>query len=152
MKKIYYSLEGIFEKISTIVTSILGNSITFFISLIVIVFWLVNRDFRAIETIENIRDLILALSFLTLFIIQKSFSRFSGSLNLKVNELVASTKTANNAVMNVELKTELEVIELQKEYTELAEQIKAVEEVEKEQLKEVIKILKADKKVPKGSK
>jgi hypothetical protein len=47
-----------------------------------------------------------------------------------VNELVASHKAANNAVMNAEEKTEDEITELSKEYTELAEQIKE-KEIEK---------------------
>jgi low affinity Fe/Cu permease len=63
------------------------------------------------------------ITFLSLFVIQKEFSRFSGSLHLKVNELVVSTKTANKAVINVESKSEKEIHDLQKEYTELADQI-----------------------------
>jgi hypothetical protein len=38
--------------------------------------------------------------------------------------LVFSTKTANNAVLNVATKTELEIIELQKKYNELVKQLK----------------------------
>ena len=66
--------------------------------------------------------------FLTLFIIQKSFIHFSASLHLKINELVASDKAASNTVINAEEKTEEEITELSKEYTELVEQIKVVEE------------------------
>jgi low affinity Fe/Cu permease len=66
-------------------------------------------------------DLILGVTFLSLFIIQKSFNRFSASLHLKVNELVASHEQANNSVINLEQKTEAEIKELTKEYTELAE-------------------------------
>jgi low affinity Fe/Cu permease len=67
------------------------------------------------------------MTFLALFIIQKSFNRFSGSLHLKVNELVASHEPANNSLVNVESKTEHEVLELAKEYEELAEHIKGDE-------------------------
>ena len=71
-----------------------------------------------------IGDVILGVAFLSLFIIQKSFNRFSASIHLKVNELVASDELANNAVLNAEEKTELEIIILSKEYAELAEQVK----------------------------
>ena len=71
-----------------------------------------------------IGDVILGVAFLSLFIIQKAFNRFSASLHLKVNELVASHELANNAVMNAEEKTELEITILSKEYAELAEQVK----------------------------
>jgi low affinity Fe/Cu permease len=45
-----------------------------------------------------------------------------------VNELVASHERARNAVMNAEEKTEDEIVELSKEYVELAEQTKGLEE------------------------
>ncbi len=128
MHKIHRRLETIFEKITSYVTIILGNSITFVLALIMVVFWFSNRDFATQELNETIRDLIHGVTFLSLFVIQKEFSRFSGSLHVKVNELVSSSEIANNAVMNVENKTELEIHELQKEYTDLVEQIKEVEE------------------------
>jgi len=60
----------------------------------------------------------LRKSFLSLFIIQKSFNRFSASLHLKVNELVASHEPASNSVLNAEEKTEQEISQLTKEYSE----------------------------------
>ena len=60
--------------------------------------------------------------------IQKSFNRFSGSLHLKLNELVSAHDNANNAIINVEHKTEEEIKEIAKEYAEIVEQI--IEEVE----------------------
>ena len=47
---------------------------------------------------------------------------------MKVNELVASHEPASNAVINAEEKTEQEIAELTKEYTELAERVKIDEE------------------------
>ena len=82
------------------------------------------------QDIHNcIGDVILGVAFLSLFIIQKAFNRFSASLHLKVNELVASHELANNTVINAEEKTEHDLASLAKEYTELAEQ--AIEEKEK---------------------
>jgi low affinity Fe/Cu permease len=51
--------------------------------------------------------------------IQKSFNRFAGSLHLKLNELVSAHDKANNAIINVENKTEEEIKEIAKEYSEL---------------------------------
>lgn len=123
MNTSYINLEKLFEKITYLITTILGSSITFILALIMIVFWFLNRDYTHFETNEIIRDLIHGITFLSLFVIQKEFSRFSGSLHLKVNELVASHKTANNSVINVDSKTEIEISQLQKEYTELADKI-----------------------------
>ena len=74
-----------------------------------------------------IGELILGITFLSLFIIQKTFNQVFTSLHLKLNELVFSHETAKNSVMNAENKTEREIIELQKEYNDLAEKIKEEE-------------------------
>jgi low affinity Fe/Cu permease len=89
-----------------------------------VIFWFTNERFYTQDIHSFIGDVILGITFLNLFIIQKSFNRFSGSLHLKVNELVASHEPASNAVMNAEEKTEDEIIELSKEYAELAEKTK----------------------------
>ncbi|MEN9908007.1 MAG: hypothetical protein RLZZ540_1156 [Bacteroidota bacterium] len=51
-------------------------------------------------------------------------------MHLKVNELVSSHEPANNSVINAEGKTEREITELSKEYSELAEQVKELIEEE----------------------
>jgi low affinity Fe/Cu permease len=117
-------MERGFEKLTTIATAILGNSITFIIALCTVIFWLTNKRFYTQDIHSSIGDVILGVTFLYLFIIQKSFIHFSASLHLKVNELVASHKAASNAVMNAEEKSEEEIAELSKEYTDLAERIK----------------------------
>ena len=129
MKHLYRHLERYFEKLTSAATTILGNSITFIIALAMVVFWLTNKQFYTQNIHESIGDVILGVTFLSLFIIQKTFNHFSASLHLKLNELVASHEPASNAVINIESKTEHEIIELQKEYAELAEQLKEVEEI-----------------------
>lgn len=128
MKSTYRNFEKFFEKITSLITGILGSSVTFFLAFVMIVFWFLNRSYSNHDTNEVIRDLIHATTFLSLFVIQKEFSRISGSLHLKVNELVASTETASNSVINVESKTEIEINELQKEYAELADKIERHDE------------------------
>jgi len=124
MKNLYRLTENGFEKLASIATSILGNPVTFIIAIGVVIFWLTNKKFYTQDIHSSIGDVILGITFLSLFIIQKSFSRFSGSLHLKVNELVASHEPASNAVINAEKRTENEIIELSKEYSELAEKTK----------------------------
>ena len=125
MKIIYRQTENLFEKIVTVAMAILGNSITFIFALLTVIFWLSNKLFYTQDIHERIGDLILGITFLSLFIIQKAFNRFSALLHLKVNELVASHDTASNTVMNAGEKTEHEIKELSKGYTELAEQANA---------------------------
>jgi low affinity Fe/Cu permease len=127
MRRIYRHAENTFEKLTSFITVILGNSITFILALITVIYWLSNKHFLAHDTQTQIGEVILGITFLSLFIIQKSFNKFSGSLHLKINELVIANKSANNSVVNAETKTELEITELTKEYAELAEEIKEVE-------------------------
>jgi low affinity Fe/Cu permease len=127
MKNLYGYLEKGFEKLTSVAIAILGNSISFTIALIVVIFWLTNKQFYEQDIHYCIGDIILGVAFLSLFIIQKSFNRFSKSLHLKLNELVASHESANNAVIHAEDKTEHEINILSKEYLELVEQVKEEE-------------------------
>jgi low affinity Fe/Cu permease len=129
MKNVYRHTDRGFEKLVSVSIAILGNSITFIIALCLVLFWLSNKEFYTQDIHDSIGDVILGVAFLSLFIIQKSFNRFSASIHLKVNELLASHEPAKNAVINVEAKTEHEINELSKEYTELAEKLKADENV-----------------------
>ena len=124
MNIIYRYTERGFEKLASVAIALLGNSITFIIALCLVIFWLSNKQFYTQNIHESIGDVILGVAFLSLFIIQKSFNRFSASLHLKVNELVASHKSASNAVINAEGKTEREITELSKEYAELTKLVK----------------------------
>ena len=133
MKKYYHHLERIFENLTAAASALLGNSITFICAVALVVFWLSNKKFYSQDMYDSIRDGISGLIFLNLFIIQRSFNHFIASLHIKVNELVASHPPARNAVINVEEKTEHEIEELSKEYTELAVKAKILLDAELEQ-------------------
>jgi low affinity Fe/Cu permease len=124
MKNLYRRTERGFEKLVSVAIAVFGNSVTFIIAFCIVLFWLCNKQFYMQDIHDIIGDLILGVAFLSLFIIQKSFNRFTASLHLKINELIASHEPAKNTVINVETKTEHEINELSKEYTELAERIK----------------------------
>jgi len=128
MKNTYHHTQRAFETLSSIATTVLGNSITFIIALATVIFWLSNERFYTQDIHACIGDVILAVTFMSMFIIQKSFTHFSASLHLKVNELVASHEPARNAVINAEAKTEDEISELSKDYAEMAVQPPAGED------------------------
>jgi low affinity Fe/Cu permease len=127
MNKIYKRTERDFEKLTAAANAILGNSITFIIAVCLVIFWFSNDQFYTQDIHAVIGDIIWAVTFLSMFIIQRSFSHFSASLHLKVNELVASHEPARNAVLNAEEKSEDEITELAREYVELIEVIKRQE-------------------------
>jgi low affinity Fe/Cu permease len=132
MNNLYRDLENRFERLTSIVTSILGNSVTFIIALITVIFWLTEKEFYKQDLHHCISDVILGITFLSFFMIQKSFNRFSASLHLKLNELVSAHDNANNAIINVENKTEEEIKEIAKEYAELVQIIDGETENEQE--------------------
>lgn len=127
MKNLYGRLENSFEKLTSVAITILSNSISFVIALIIVIYWLTDKEFFKQDLHYRIENIILGVAFLSLFIIQKSFNRFSKSLHLKLNELIASHEPANNAVIHAEEKTENEIKILSKQHLELVEQIKQEE-------------------------
>ena len=128
MKGIRRHWEIGFEKIASFAIAVLGNSITFVIALCLVIAWFSSRQFREQDIHSRIGDVILGVTFLCTFIIQKSFNRFSASLHLKINELVSSHEPASNSVINVDGKTENEIYALSKEYDELNEDVNELKE------------------------
>jgi low affinity Fe/Cu permease len=125
MKNIYKKIEIFFEKFSLIATRVLGNSITFIIALTLVITYFSDEKVYTQPRFRTIMDVIFSVTFLCIFIIQKSVNRFSAALHLKVNELVASHDTASNKIINIEEKTEEEIRELAKHYTTILENVKS---------------------------
>jgi low affinity Fe/Cu permease len=132
-KEFYRHTERGFERLTSLANAILSNSITFIIALCTVVFWLLNKRFYTQDIHYCIGDVILGVTFLSMFVIQKSFNRFSASLHLKVNELVASHEAADNGVISAEGKTDQEITILSRVYTDLAELAKVEAEGQNEE-------------------
>ena len=120
-------MEKEFENVTALTTKILGSTITFLLALFLVVYWWVTNLFSSNDWHQNIGDIIFGITFLSLFIIQKSFNRYSALINLKLNELVSSNQEANKSVLNTQKKTESEISELVKEYIE--EEVKVIEKL-----------------------
>ena len=135
MNPVYLKIELIFEKLTSIATRVLGNSISFIIAFILVVFWWSTNLFTSKDSHQNIGDIIFGITFLSLFVIQKSFNRYSALIHLKINELISSHEPANNSVMNTSQKTEQEIRELSKEYIEEIIEDE-IEEISKEDVAE----------------
>jgi low affinity Fe/Cu permease len=118
MNKHYLNIERKFEILTAFATKILGNSISFLIAFCLVIFWWINDFFSNASIHQIIGDIIFGTTFLSLFIIQKSFNRYSALIHLKMNELISSHEPANNAVMNTRDKTEREITKLHQEYIE----------------------------------
>lgn len=119
MNTIYLNIERKFELLTELATKLLGNPISFIVAVCLVLFWWVNDFFSNASTHQIVGDIIFGITFLSLFIIQKSFNRYSALVHLKMNELISSHETANNDVMNTSEKTEREIWQLQQDYIEV---------------------------------
>ena len=106
-----------FERISSTVVQATGSTAAFTIALSIIIIWAVLGpvfDFSekwqfAIHTFTSI------ISFLMVFLIQKTQNKHSLATQLKLNEVVAATN-ASNRLVNVEGMTEEEMKIIHKYY------------------------------------
>jgi low affinity Fe/Cu permease len=130
MRIIYKTLETTFEKFSVVATRILGNSITFIIALSLVITYFTDEKTYNRPRHLVIMDVIFSVTFLSIFIIQKSVNRFSAALHLKMNELVASHDNASNRIINIEEKSEEEIRDLAKHYSTMAEKTKTSESMQ----------------------
>ena len=121
MKTFYHQMEKSFEKLTEAIIKVYGNSVTFIIALTLVIIYLSSTRFYKQDFHDCIRDIILCITFLSFFIIQKVFNKYSTVVHLKMNELVASHDKASNRMVNIEGKTEKELDELAKHYSDLAQ-------------------------------
>jgi low affinity Fe/Cu permease len=118
MNKTYLNIERKFEQLTEFATKILGNSISFLLAFCLVIFWWINDFYLNAQIHQIIGDIIFGTTFLSLFIIQKSFNIYSAHIHLKMNELISSHEPANNAVMDMSQKTEKEIREMTNVYIE----------------------------------
>src|SRR5215216_7280102 len=123
MKSLYKTIERIFENFSGVAIKVFGNSITFIIAVILVIVYLTSQKVYRQNFHDMVYDVILCVTFLGFFIIQKSFNKYSTALHLKMNELLAAHESASNRMVNIENKTEEELKELEKHYSNLAKKV-----------------------------
>ncbi len=113
---------GFFEGFSTKVTRLAGSTPAFMIALALILFWaLTGPYFHFSETWQLVINTgTTIITFLMVFLIQKSQNKDSLAIQLKLNELVAAHEFASNRLVDVENMTEDELRIIQKYYTKLS--------------------------------
>ena len=118
------ALEKVFSKISESGVRLFSKPLVFLLAFGLTIYWFFVHHWQEMTLTDSIRDIILAITFLSLFIIQRSFNHFSQVLHLKLNELVAAHENARNVVVKSEEKTEEEIKELSKEHDRIIEETK----------------------------
>jgi low affinity Fe/Cu permease len=114
--------KNFFEKFSNWATMATGSSAAFIIAISVILIWIVTGPvFKYSDTWQLIINTgTTIITFLMVFLIQKSQNKDSKAIHLKLNELIASHQGASNRMVNIENLTEKELDQLHKFYVRLS--------------------------------
>lgn len=115
--------KNFFERFSNWATAATGSSAAFLIAVMTIVVWAVTGPvFHYSETWQLIINTgTTIVTFLMVFLIQKSQNKDSKAIHLKLNELLASHEGTSNRMVNIEDLTEEELDHLYKFYIKLSD-------------------------------
>ncbi|RYF21172.1 MAG: low affinity iron permease family protein [Flavobacteriales bacterium] len=113
---------SLFEKFSNAATKFTGSSPAFIIAVLVVLGWAVSGPlFNYSETWQLVINTgTTIITFLMVFLIQKSQNKDSKAIQLKLNELIAANTLASNRMVDIEDLTESELDQLHKFYAKLA--------------------------------
>lgn len=115
--------KNFFERFSAAVTKATGSTAAFSLAFLVVLVWACTGPiFHYSETWQLVINTgTTIITFLMVFLIQKSQNKDSLAIQLKLNELVAAHEFASNRLVNVEDMTEEELKIIQKYYCKLSE-------------------------------
>lgn len=119
-------LSELLERLSQKATQATGTSKAFIMALAIIVVWLITGpifDFSDTwQLVINTGTTII--TFLMVFLIQRSQNKDALAIHLKLNEIVAALEGASNRLIDVEDLTEEEIHTLHQHYQELVRMAK----------------------------
>ncbi len=126
LEQIEHTKRNAFEQLSTKVTKASGSTPAFLLALLVIVIWLLlGPVFKYSDTWQLVINTgTTIITFLMVFLIQRSQNKESLATQIKLNELIASSKLASNRLIDIEDLSEEELLSLQKFYVELVKMSK----------------------------
>ena len=127
VKKKRNALSQILERFSYKATKATGTSTAFIIALLVILVWCITGPvFRFSDTWQLVINTgTTVVTFLMVFLIQRTQNKDALAIHLKLNEIVAALEGASNRLIDVEDLTEGEILTLHTHYQELVKMAKA---------------------------
>ena len=104
-----------------------GSSWAFLTALTLTVLWLVSGPiFRFSDTWQLMMNTVSSIvTFLMVFLLQRSQNKDSLAMQVKLNELLAAQRGASNRLINIEDLSEEEVRDLHRRFQQLAERRRA---------------------------
>ena len=140
----------LFEELSIMLTRFTGSTPAFILSLSLVAAWALSGPlFSFSETWQLVINTgTTIITFLMVFLIQRTQNKDSMAIQLKLNELIASSAGASNRLVEIEDISEAELEILKKHYSKLARLFEeeknlkvshSIEEAEKRHLRKVSK-------------
>lgn len=119
------------ETFARVTTEWTGSTAAFILAVAVIVLWLVSGPlFQFSDTWQLVINTSTTIvTFLMVFLIQRTQNADSRAIHLKLNELIAAMNGASSRLVNVEDLSEEELRVLHKHYAKLAEMAQAHENI-----------------------
>jgi low affinity Fe/Cu permease len=119
-------ISGMMQRLATVVARWSGSSSAFGLAFGVILVWgLTGPLFRFSDTWQLVINTgTTIVTFLMVFLIQRSQNKDSLAIHLKLNEIVAAVEGASNRLIDVESLTEQDLIVLHRHYGKLAQMAK----------------------------
>jgi low affinity Fe/Cu permease len=115
--------KNLFEQFANWATNATGSSSAFIIAISVIIIWaIIGPVFKYSDTWQLVINTgTTIVTFLMVFLIQKTQNKDSKAIHLKLNELLASHQGASNRMVDIEDLTEVELDQLHKFYVQLSD-------------------------------
>ena len=142
-----------FEKASNLITNYSASTPVFIIAVALIIVWIISGP---VFNFSNTWLLIVntgtsVITFLMVFLIQKSQNKESIAVQLKLNELIAANSGASNRLLNIQDLSENELNTLYEHYqTLVALSQKARPKTKGHSVEDAIKIVKAEEGLEEG--
>jgi len=124
---------GAFEKFAGFITRMTGSTPAFIIALLIVIGWAVTGPiFHYSETWQLVINTgTTIITFLMVFLIQKTQNKDSLAIQLKLNELIAAHEFASNRLVNIEGMTEEDLKVIQRYYARLSHFAQTEESLQK---------------------
>jgi low affinity Fe/Cu permease len=125
--------KGFFERFAEWATRATGSSVAFLLAAGIVVVWGISGPlFQFSETWQLVINTgTTIITFLMVFLIQKTQNKDSKAIHLKLNELIASNAGCSNRMVDTEDMTESELDQLHKFYEKLSELAKRDNDIHK---------------------
>lgn len=123
--------ESKFEQVASRITCWTGSSLAFGIAVGVVITWVVSGPvFGYSDTWQLVINTgTTIVTFLMVFLIQKSQNKDGKAIQLKLNELIAASRFASNRMVDIEDLTEAELDILHRYYAKLSERAEADDDI-----------------------